>query len=330
VLTSVPPNPPARSTTSAFLLTEDGELISSFYDGVATLMTPLRVTLKRDLHLDHGVVLAGSKGRIYDSGRGDGSLCVRFDAERPALRHYAGELLLVPFDCEDVIDAFCVSPRDVLDTYGTLPPMAAMLEDVLDAVIELHGADFGNIQLYDEATGTLRIVAQRNFDQAFLDHFATVDAADGSCCGLALRSGARTVIEDVTTNPDFAPHRAIAASTGFRAVQSTPLVDQKTGKPLGMISTHWREPHRPTERELRLTDVYLRQALVVLASRKNKAAEARSPLTPLLSTLALTSRSFRRSICFGVRRIGLLARRFGNAVGPSRRLSKGGVAPTFR
>src|SRR5215471_18552314 len=87
-------------------------------------MTPLRVTLKRDLHLDHGVVLAGSKGRIYDSGRGDGSLCVRFDAEQQAARHYAGELLLVPFDCEDVIDAFCVSPRNVLDTYVTLPPMA--------------------------------------------------------------------------------------------------------------------------------------------------------------------------------------------------------------
>ena len=89
---------------------------------------------------------------------------------------------------------FCVSPRDVLATYGSLPPMAAMLEDVLD-VIELHGADFGNVRLYDEATGTLRIAAQRNFDQDFLDHFATVDAADGSCCGLALRSEARTIIE---------------------------------------------------------------------------------------------------------------------------------------
>ena len=95
----------------------------------------------------------------------------------------------MPFDCENVLDAFCVSPRNVLDTYGSLPPMAAMFEDVLDAVIELHGADFGNVQLYDEATGTLRIAAQRNFDQDFLEHFATVDAADGSCCGLAAAFG---------------------------------------------------------------------------------------------------------------------------------------------
>ena len=284
MLTSAPP--PARSTKPAFLLTQDGELISTFYDGVATLTTPLRVTLKRDLRLDHGIICAGATGRIYDSGRGDGSLCVRFDAEQPALRHYAGELLLVPFDCEDVLDALCVSPRDVLDTYGTLPPMAAMLDDVLDATIKLHGADFGNIQLYDEATATLRIIAQRNFDQAFLDYFATVDAADSSCCGLALRSGARTIIEDVMTDPDFAPHRAIAASTGFRAVQSTPLIDRKTGKPLGMISTHWRKPHRPTDRELRLTDVGVRQAEAVIRSRRKKAAKARGPLTRMLSLLS--------------------------------------------
>src|SRR5215475_4199402 len=40
--------------------------------------------------------------------------------------------------------------------------------------------------------------------------------------------------------------------SGFRAVQSTTLIDRKTGKPLGIISTHWRKPHRPTDPELRL------------------------------------------------------------------------------
>jgi hypothetical protein len=31
-----------------------------------------------------------------------------------------------------------------------------------------------------------------------------------------------------------------------------------------MISTHWRQPHEPGERELRLLDVLARQAAVVL------------------------------------------------------------------
>jgi hypothetical protein len=59
-----------------------------------------------------------------------------------------------------------------------------------------------------------------------------------------------------------------------------------------MISTHWRERHRPTERELCLTDVYVRQAEAVLRSRRKKAAEARGPLTRMLSSpsmLAVTT-----------------------------------------
>ena len=47
--------------------------------------------------------------------------------------------------------------------------------------------------------------------------------------------------------------------SSIRAVQSTPLV-ARSGRLLGMITTHWREPHRPTERELRSLDVLARQA----------------------------------------------------------------------
>src|SRR4051812_21661351 len=88
--------------------------------------------------------------------------------------------------------------------------------------MDAQRADFGNIQLYDDRTGTLAIVAHRGFSQAFLDYFATVDARDTSACGQALRSSARIIIEDVTTEASYAPHRAIAAAAGYRAVQSTP------------------------------------------------------------------------------------------------------------
>src|SRR5262249_18154388 len=47
--------------------------------------------------------------------------------------------------------------------------------------------------------------------------------------------------------------------SNIRAVQSTPLVS-RTGQLLGMISTHWREPHQPTEHALRRLDVLARQA----------------------------------------------------------------------
>ena len=69
----------------------------------------------------------------------------------------------------------------------------------------------------------------RGFSQEFLDYFATVDARDASACGQALKSSARIIIEDVTTDPSYAPHRAIAAVAGYCAVHSTPLIDPRTG-----------------------------------------------------------------------------------------------------
>ena len=143
------------------------------------------------------------------------------------------------------------------------------LYEVLDTTIEVQGADFGDIQLYDESTQTLKTVAHRGLDQKFLDYFATVDAREASGCGLALRSGTRIIIEDVNTDPDFEPHRAIAASTGFRGVQSTPFIDRISGKPLGMLSTRFRQPYRPLARELLLTDLLARQAADVIEARRD-------------------------------------------------------------
>jgi GAF domain-containing protein len=62
-------------------------------------------------------------------------------------------------------------------------------------------------------------------------------------------------VEDVQTDPGFAPYRAIAASAGFRAVQSTPITSRK-GELLGVLSTYFRKPHRPSERALRMVDLY--------------------------------------------------------------------------
>jgi PAS domain S-box-containing protein len=57
----------------------------------------------------------------------------------------------------------------------------------------------------------------------------------------------------------------------IRAVQSTPLVS-RSGKLLGMISTHWREPHQPAERALWRLDVLARQAADLIERGKIEAA----------------------------------------------------------
>ena len=142
-----------------------------------------------------------------------------------------------------------------------------LLEEVLNATIELQNADFGNVQLYNPYTQALEIVAQRGFQQDFLDYFSSV--REDLPCGRALQRRERVIIEDVETDTAFEPHRQIAAA-GFRAMQSTPLFS-RSGEPLGMLSTHFRQPHRPSERDLRLTDLYIVQAAELIERNQARA-----------------------------------------------------------
>lgn len=136
------------------------------------------------------------------------------------------------------------------------------LGEVLDAAIALMGADMGNIQLLNPQKNALEIVVHRGFGQDFLDHFNEVstDVNVGTACGRVMRSSQRVIIEDVHADPEFAPHLPIAQSAGgFRAVQSTPLIG-RNGELFGVLSTHYRDPHLPEEHNLRILDLYARQA----------------------------------------------------------------------
>jgi hypothetical protein len=122
--------------------------------------------------------------------------------------------------------------------------LQTVLEQVLDATIAMQKADFGNVQLYNPVLKALEIVAHRGFGEEFLAHFASVKTDEGAACSRALAGRERVLIEDVTVDPSFAPHREIAARAGYRAVQSTPLIS-RAGKLLGILSTHFRHPTAP-------------------------------------------------------------------------------------
>src|ERR1700721_914472 len=60
-------------------------------------------------------------------------------------------------------------------------------------------------------------------------------------------------------------------NAGAYAVQSTPLIS-RSGQLVGMFSTHYRNPRRPTDRELRLLDVLSRQAADLIERKRAEAA----------------------------------------------------------
>ncbi len=130
------------------------------------------------------------------------------------------------------------------------PTLGALLDGVLEFALTLLRAERGNVQLADPATGALRIAAQQGFGPEFVEYFAAV-TDDRSACGRAAQQHAQVVITDVTTDPGFAPHREIALASGFRAVQSTPLVN-RAGQVVGMLSTHYPRPTTPPHCDLQI------------------------------------------------------------------------------
>ncbi|MBS0579841.1 MAG: PAS domain S-box protein [Proteobacteria bacterium] len=213
-----------------------------------------------------------------------------------------------------------------------------VLEEVLDAVIGVQDADFGNIQLRNTESGTLSIVAQRGFSPAFLEYFHSVDASHETACGRALRAGARVIIDDIEQDDAYLPYRGIAAQEGYRAVQSAPIRGHD-GITTGMLSTYFRAPHRPSARKLQLTDVYTRLLAELIrrigdedtvrrardeANRANQAksrflATASHDLRQPLQTISLLNGTLRRRSLDDCTRIEALAHQ-DEAIGAMSRL----------
>jgi signal transduction histidine kinase/ActR/RegA family two-component response regulator len=181
-----------------------------------------------------------------------------------------------------------------LQELGTLCSRAGTdFQECLDAIlctaINLVGADKGNIQLFDAQSGALKIAAQRGFDRAFPDFFAEVAPGEAAACAVAMKSVSRVLIEDVTRSDIFNEQASLQVliNADVRAVQASPLTGSQ-GNLLGMILTHFANPHRFSERELRLLDLLTRQAADFLERKhaEEELAEADRRKDEFLATLA--------------------------------------------
>lgn len=182
---------------------------------------------------------------------------------------------------------------------------SALFDEILLAAIEITGADAGTIQLLDQSTKTLGFLATRGFPRAMTDHFASVDAASESPCGLALSMGSMVFLSFDEHAPAGSSDR-MHFDLGLRCAQSTPLLS-RSGRPLGMFSTHWRRQCVLSERELRFLDLLGRQAADLIERsmaqdalreadrRKDEflavlAHELRNPLVPIRTGVELLNR----------------------------------------
>jgi signal transduction histidine kinase len=189
------------------------------------------------------------------------------------------------------ISAALITPDDEKGLY----------EKILDAAIAIMRSDFASLQMFFDAdsAGELRLIASRGLSAEAEAYWATVGPTTATSCGEVLRCRQRVIAPDVREAPFLAGTSELGryVEAGILAVQTTPLVS-RAGHLVGAFSTHWRTPHVPAERDLRLLDILARQAADLIERKKaddllresdrrkeeflaTLAHELRNPLAPI-------------------------------------------------
>ncbi len=150
--------------------------------------------------------------------------------------------------------------------------LGALLEESLETAIDITGADMGKIQLFEECSGTLKMAVHRGFGPRFLKIFATIGVGRAAC-GEAARRRERVIVENIAESALFigTPELDAMLEAGVRAIQSTPLIS-RSGRLVGVLSTHYRAPCRPDEGNLRLLDVLARQVTDLIEAQQAQEA----------------------------------------------------------
>jgi signal transduction histidine kinase len=140
-----------------------------------------------------------------------------------------------------------------------IPDLPSALTEILQAATDLHQADMGYIRLYDPDRKVLSIEVHQGFDEKYIERFKTVDGGDDSPCARALRTRRRVMVEDIHAEGQSAIDLGAAELGQYRSIQTTPLFSRE-GKPLGVLSIHFRFPRMESTQRSGMLDLFARQA----------------------------------------------------------------------
>lgn len=149
--------------------------------------------------------------------------------------------------------------------------LTELYSKVVDAAVSITQSQFGTMQRLCPPNdpsgrgGELQLLSHRGLSPDAVAFWQWVPPSAHSSCTKALKLGHRAVIPDFEKWDEIAGTEDLLAfrRADIRSAQTTPL-RSRNGILLGMISTHWSEPHIPSERDLRLLDILARQAADLL------------------------------------------------------------------
>lgn len=139
--------------------------------------------------------------------------------------------------------------------------LSALRQQVLEAAVMVMRSDAASLQMLHPDRDELELLAWTGFHPQSAAYWSRVSADSRTSCGDALRTLERIIVADVDLAPHIVgtPNHDEYRRSGIRSVVSTPLTS-RAGILIGMISTHWSQPHQPSENALHLLNVVARQA----------------------------------------------------------------------
>lgn len=146
-------------------------------------------------------------------------------------------------------------------TAGDLTRVQSLLQQLAGAVASLLGTDLAVVWTTDPVEQVLVSSAWIGFDDDYIGPMRVAYGAGSA--GRAVVERRIVLIEDVTSDPDYAPWVGGAVEHGVRAVLSVPMLTL-AGAPMGALSSYYRTATRPDPRDIELAEVYARQAAEIV------------------------------------------------------------------
>ena len=146
-------------------------------------------------------------------------------------------------------------------TAGDLTRVQSLLQQLAGAVASLLGTDLAVVWTTDPVEQVLVSSAWIGFDEDYIGPMRVAYGAGSA--GRAVLERRIVLIEDVTSDPDYAPWVGAAVEHGVRAVLSVPMLTL-AGAPMGALSSYYRTATRPDPRDIELAEVYARQAAEIV------------------------------------------------------------------
>jgi PAS domain S-box-containing protein len=150
---------------------------------------------------------------------------------------------------------------------------SAFLDDICRIIVEVGGYRLAwvGFALQDEGK-TVRPVAQAGFEKGYLKtvNITWADTERGrGPTGTAIRTGKTRIVQNMTTDPAYAPWRAEALRRGYASSIALPLLEE--GWAMGAVNIYAKEPDAFDDEEVKLLEELARSVAYGIVALRTRA-----------------------------------------------------------